>query len=265
MNKIFQSRALCLRALDANSTWAKMCAEMSGKNAIYLHRTGSVSAAVQLYRMGAGGCLFCSKRKKILQPRIFQPAPLSGIRHNDGYSDPFAAGTGDKMAAAVSDHMDGRVRCGIFFRRDRGKNLEKAFVELRGCDTVWRKEKECAPFPDQGSSCDDGGAAFASSGFYPVFDDPDNCAADCGHSRRWADGCRPGVDPDCSQEKQEPDRAEGNPGQTFAGTKGSQAKAWRQDLSCSLEAVKPCIPGDGSSGGGGSGRTICLCKRRLCG
>lgn len=61
------------------------------------------------------------------------------------------------------------------------------------------------------------------------------------------------------------DRAEGNPGETSAGTKGSQAKAWRQDLSCSLEAVKPCIPGDGSSGGGRSGRTICLCKRRLCG
>ena len=238
---------------------------MSGKNAIYLHRTGSVSAAVQLYRMGTGGCLFCSKRKKILQPRIFQSAPLSGIWHNDGYSDPFVAGAGDKMAAAVSDHLDGRVRCGIFFRRDRSQNLEKAFVELRGCDTVWREEKECAPFADQGSSCDDGGAAFASSGLYPVFDDSDNCAADHRHSRLWADGCRPGVDSDCSQEKQEPDRAEGNPGETSAGTKGSQAKAWRQDLSCSLEAVKPCIPGDGSSGGGRSGRTICLCKRRLCG
>ena len=47
--------------------------------------------------------------------------------------------------------------------------------------------------------------------------------------------------------------------------KGSQAKAWRQDLSCSLEAVKPCLPGDGSSGGGRSGRTICFCKRSLCG
>ena len=103
---------------------------MSGKNAIYLHRAGSVSAAVQLYRMGTRGCLFCSKRKKILQPRIFQSAPLSGIRHNDGYSDPFVAGAGDKMAAAVSDHLDGRVRCGIFFRRDRSQNLEKAFVEL---------------------------------------------------------------------------------------------------------------------------------------
>lgn len=42
-------------------------------------------------------------------------------------------------------------------------------------------------------------------------------------------GCRPGVDSDCSQEKQESDRAEGNPGKTSAGTKGSQAKARRQD------------------------------------
>ena len=67
---------------------------------------------------------------------------------------------GTKWLLQFSDHLDGRVRCGIFFRRDRSQNLEKAFVELRGCDTVWREEKECAPFADQGSSCDDGGAAF---------------------------------------------------------------------------------------------------------
>ncbi len=69
---------------------------------------------------------FCSKRKKILQPAdFFSLPPLPGIRHNDGYSDPFAAGAGDKMAAAVSDHLDGRVRCGIFFRRIAAKIWKK--------------------------------------------------------------------------------------------------------------------------------------------
>lgn len=54
-------------------------------------------------------------------------------------------------------------------------------------------------------------------------------------------------------------------GRLLQEQKEVKQKARRQDLSCSLEAVKPCIPGDGSSGGGRSGRTICLCKRRLCG
>ena len=37
-NKIFQSRGLCLRALDTNSACAKACAEMRGKDEFFKRR-----------------------------------------------------------------------------------------------------------------------------------------------------------------------------------------------------------------------------------
>ena len=145
-NKMFQSRDLCLRAPDTNSTCAKSVRRNEWKECNIPTQSWQRICCCTALSDGHWRLPFCSKRKKILQPRIFQSASLSGIRHNDGYSDPFAAGAGDKMAAAVSDHLDGRVRCGIFFRRDRSQNLEKAFVELRGCDTVWREEKRVCSF-----------------------------------------------------------------------------------------------------------------------
>ena len=209
---------------------------------------------------------FCSKRKKILQPADFSVCPLCpeyGIMMDILIL--LLPEQGDKMAAAVSDHLDGRVRCGIFFRRDRSQNLEKAFVELRGCDTVWREEKECAPFADQGSSCDDGGAAFASSGLYPVFDDSDNCAADHRHSRLWADGCRPGVDSDCSQEKQEPDRAEGNPGRLLQEQKEVKQKLGGKIYHAVWKRLNRAYPEMEALEEADRAELICLCKRRLCG